>query len=81
MYESPSFGDTAVEISTSLSNIMKPDALCLWSSKRTKTTFEKNYQQCPFPEIMTWLLRIDHGPCCENFHVETASILPEGTAL
>ena len=51
-------------------------ALGLWCFKHKINYMSKTQQQCLFLEIMTWLLKIIDGPCCEQFHVGTIFFLP-----
>ena len=36
--------------------------------KEMNKYIKNTQQQCVFPEIMTWLLKIIHRPCREQFH-------------
>ena len=64
-----------------LSNIIKLDGTQLVVLKVPKNTFEKIQNQCLFPNIMVWLLKIIHRPCCEQFHVGTTFFLQSNTCF
>ncbi|MDF4377384.1 hypothetical protein P3378_24580, partial [Vibrio parahaemolyticus] len=68
-----SVGDIGCRDVCLLLNIMELDGTQLVMLKVAQNTFEQqqHQQQCVFPEIMTWLLKIIHRPCCEQFHVGT----------
>lgn len=62
--EFPRFGDIGWNVCFLCNNETR-----LYFSSDTQSV--KNHQQCLFPKILTWLLKIIHWPCCEQVHLGT----------